>query len=150
LGIIWIVTASAIAAPPPAEPATTDPAKEAKSGTESGKESDTAQQEFDRTFAQWKAALKDVRSIQIKYQGATERERDQLRSEFQEGLASARSLIPKLQAAAEKAYEADPEKNRDVPRFLTSLIIERLSNYQFDEVLRLVRLLQEHGEKDPK
>src|SRR5437016_6123519 len=53
-------------------------------------------------------------------------------------------------AAAEKAYEADPEKSRDVPRFLTSLIIERLSKYQFDEVLRLVRLLQDHGEKDPK
>lgn len=108
------------------------------------------QAEFDQIFTQWKEALKALRTIQLEFREASEDKKEESRAQFDKQLEDAKTLVPRLKQAAEKAYVAAPEKNSAVERFLISVLSEDLMNDAHEESYRLAKVLVDHGCSEPR
>jgi cyclophilin family peptidyl-prolyl cis-trans isomerase len=100
-----------------------------------------AQQQFDNVFDEWKESLKVIRELQTKYQAATDAERPAIEAEFQTKIAAAKVLVPKLKSAAMAAYEAAPNKNKDVADFMGSILADAVNKDDYEEAYDVAKLL---------
>jgi len=110
-----------------------------------------AQAKFEAVVAEWKEGLKEIRSLQVEYQEADAQERAQLEQQFQEYRERLQSEVqPRLIAAAEAAYRANPEKNADVAKFLIMIVQEFVYGDRFEDAKRLCDALEEGGADMPQ
>ncbi len=101
--------------------------------------------DYEKISAQWRGMLAKMRALQAKYQKASPDEQADIEKEFKQVSAEGRELAPRVGAAAEKAYLADPKKNKDAGDFLVGRVGDYLREDRFGECLRLAKLLIEHG-----
>ncbi len=104
--------------------------------------------EFDKQFAQWKALLVQMRTVQEKFQIAPGSERQTLYREFTQLINQGRKMSPQLAAAAEAAFVENPD-NKAVAEFLVTIALDRGRSDDYEGALRLGKLLIDHGCNNP-
>lgn len=109
-----------------------------------------AQAQFDQVFEQWKGKLKEIRTVQVEYQGASQDEQVELHQRFEQLVDETRAMVPELVAAAEAAYLAAPNAQPDVVNFLMQAVAEKTSNDDYEEALRIAKLLLENEAGKPQ
>lgn len=103
---------------------------------------------FDALFKQWKAMLGRMRTLQEQYQVAGAGARPGIEAEFNQLREQGHKLAPKLLAAAEEAYRANPKGDKAIADFLMAHAAEDVRSEDYEEGLRLGKLLLDNGYDD--
>ena len=100
--------------------------------------------------ARWTALDKQLNEISSAYASATEAAtRETLKKSYQALVAESEQLLPELQAAAEAAYVAAPNKDAEVTRLLLGTMWYDYRRDDYDSVLRLAKTLFDHKCEEP-
>lgn len=104
-----------------------------------------AQAEYQKVFAAWKNQLKEIRTVQVKYQDATQSERGALHEQFEKLVAEARTMVPQLTAAAEKAYVDAPNADPELMAFMSQVVADNVERDNYEEAARLSKLMLDNN-----
>jgi cyclophilin family peptidyl-prolyl cis-trans isomerase len=107
----------------------------------------TVARDFSQAFDEFKQVLGKLQSLQSQFQVADDADRAAIAAEFRENVEKGNELVPRLQAAAKQAYEADPQ-NRDAGEFLMANLVDAVKTERFAEGARLAALLAAGGYSD--
>ncbi len=102
-----------------------------------------ANAEFTRVNDEWKAAFENIRAVQIEYQTATAAEQQQLRDKYAQLLPVVRAKAEELIAAAEKAYTAAPNADREIMKLLLLVVPDLVADDRYEDAYRIAKLLIE-------
>jgi cyclophilin family peptidyl-prolyl cis-trans isomerase len=103
--------------------------------------------EFKRLFSQWQAVLVNLAELQANFRVTTLELREALTPQYSAVLAQANTLASQLQAAAEKAYAAG-ERDPEIGQLLFTAALADIREDNYEEALRLAKLLIEHKYPD--
>jgi cyclophilin family peptidyl-prolyl cis-trans isomerase len=103
-----------------------------------------AQAAWDSMYQQWRDLLTSLRDLQNKYKLAKPEERKAIENDFNNKVAQAQALLPKLTAAGEAAYVVDPAKQQPIGDFLGAMALQQLQRDSYEEAFRLAKLLIDH------
>jgi cyclophilin family peptidyl-prolyl cis-trans isomerase len=98
---------------------------------------------FHELYEKWLSALTEVAQLQTRVVAVSAADREAVRLKFADAVHVAQAMLPDLQAAAEKAYIAD-DTNKDLGNLLFVMAMGQLRKDNYEESLRLGRLLLEH------
>lgn len=98
---------------------------------------DPAKASFDALFRDWKAMLARMRTLQEKYQVAGISSRPGIEAEFNQLRDQGQKMVPKLIAAAEAAYKANPKADTALGDFLMAQVGDNLREENYEEAARL-------------
>jgi len=146
LGSVLVTAAYSQQAPPANAPANNNGARATRT-TQAGTATDS---EFQQIFTKWVATLKGLREIQQQFQTASEDHKVALRAEFRQRMTKARTLAPKLIASAEKAYVDKPNQDEQVTGFLVRIVFDNLRSDNYEEALRLSKILIDGKAQDKR
>lgn len=104
--------------------------------------------DFDRDFPQWKTVLAELRQVQAKYQNARAEDRAALAAEYKALVAKGEAMLPELTAAAEAAYTSDAAKYSPAGGFLLGRVLDNATTDNYEEALRLAKILVDRGYKE--
>ncbi len=125
---------------PADKPAAETPATEPK----------TPAEKFQAAQREWKALDKRLTELQQAYAKETvAATRTEIKKQFQELVDQSTLLLPKLQAAALAAYEAEPNKDPEVTRTLIGLVAYEYRSDNYEAALKLARLMEEKKCEEP-
>ncbi len=128
---------------PPSEPATTEDVAPAEPATETA-------DDFPALKSQWADLLTRLREKLVAYRDAPRAEREQIRVEYAELVAQGEQLLPRLIAAAEKAFEANPDAQGEPAMFLVEAIKDQVSSrHDYATAVRIGKQLIEAGVDNP-
>ncbi|MGD0899863.1 MAG: peptidylprolyl isomerase [Thermoguttaceae bacterium] len=139
---IFLAIALAVRA---AEPATPGPSggDKASSATPGPKNN-----EFARTFKDWKALLADMTNLKVRYRGAEEAQRPAIAEEWKSLVEKATAMLDKLISAAKDAYAEAPGADPKVTDLLLGMVGDWDQRDDYEKALDLARFLIDHGSKD--
>lgn len=103
---------------------------------------------FDALFKDWKSLLAQMRTLQEKYQVASSADRPAIEAEFDALRKQGHTMAPKLLAAAETAYLANPKANPDIGDFLMAKVADDVRSENYEEARRVGELLLKQGFDD--
>lgn len=101
----------------------------------------TPAEEFGKLFGSWNDLLKQLETFQMNYKSAKPEERPAIREQFEKLLKDGEKLEPALRTAAEAAFKAEPNKDKNVSDVLVSLIFADQRRDNHDGVLKGAELL---------
>jgi len=141
------------------EPASEEPSSEEPKAEDTTPEEPKAEEEkpkedapvdvdagdFDALFEQWKGLITELRALQDEYKIAKPADRPALVEKFNSLVVQGDELAPKLRAAAEAAFKADPNANPEVGNFLASTVVGELAQGNNEAALRVASLLIDNG-----
>ena len=96
---------------------------------------------FEQVFGQWKDLLARLRQLQEAYKTAPFEEKKELESQFNKLLAQGKQLAPVLAAAAERAYVAAPNQDKQVSDFLFSTLSDKVNTDDYEAAVRIAKVL---------
>jgi cyclophilin family peptidyl-prolyl cis-trans isomerase len=123
-------------------PKTEAPKTEAKPAESAGPSPEEAA--FNKAFDKWKEFLGKIKNAQVDYKSAKPEERQAIRDKFNQLIKEGEALEPELKKAAEAAFAAAPNKNKEVSDVLTSMVIEDFDRDKYDEALKRAKFLIDH------
>jgi len=128
----------------PAEPpaAAEQPSAEAE---EPAAEAGAAQQAFDAAFTEWKDLLKKLRELKSEYGNADPDRADQIRTEWEQAIASGEQLLDKVRSSAQAAYSANPQPGSELEEFLISLAGDDANRDDYEPAAELAQTLLDSG-----
>ena len=89
--------------------------------------------------------LKQLRDLQAKFSEAKPAEADQIRKQYADTIAKGEQLIPALQAAALAAYAAAPQEDRQLERFLLSMLRDAIASDRYEEAASIAKTMIDAG-----
>ncbi|MFO0902176.1 MAG: peptidylprolyl isomerase [Pirellulales bacterium] len=96
---------------------------------------------FDAKLAEWKAVVKALRDLKIRYQTAPEGETESLKKQWDEQTAKGEKLLPELRDTGKAAYLAAPNANLQLTRFLVRLLADDIERDDFEPAWDLAQAL---------
>jgi cyclophilin family peptidyl-prolyl cis-trans isomerase len=96
---------------------------------------------FDALFKDWKSMLARMRTLQEKYQVASASERTAIETEFNALRQQGQAMAPRLLAAAEEAYLANPKSNPEIGDFLMAKMADDVRSENYEEARRVGEVL---------
>jgi len=142
------------AATPPKKPEAKQPAKkavDAKTEDKKGGEAKAAagDSDFNSLMKRWSAVIDDLRKLKLKYAVAQPAERPALEKQWEQLVVQGNTMIPELTIAGKKAYEAAPNQDPQLTRFLVKMAIDDAQNDRYQSAFDLAELLikNDSGEK---
>lgn len=117
-------------------------------GEETAVDPAAAQTDFDQVFTEWKKVLGELMALKLEFQTSNRQQQAALLDQVMALTAKSEQMVPRLIATAEKAYTADPEKNKEIELFLISILAEYVGTDQYEEATDLARLLIENRAED--
>jgi cyclophilin family peptidyl-prolyl cis-trans isomerase len=96
---------------------------------------------FEQVFGQWKDLLARLRQLQEAYKAAPFEEKRELESQFNKLLAQGKQMAPVLAAAAERAYIAAPNQDKQVSDFLFSTLADKVNSDDYEAAERIAKVL---------
>ena len=130
-----------------------DPPAGAKPGDKPAAEAEAAQtpaEKFQAAHREWQALDKRLTELGQSYAKETVvATRAEIKKQFQELVDQSTLLLPKLQAAALAAYEAEPNKDPEVSRTLIGLVAYEYRSDNYEAALKLARLMEEKKCEEP-
>ncbi len=107
-------------------------------------ESRPGRAEFDRLFGQWKDLLAELAVLRNEYRTADEQQRAEIKKKWGELIQKGDTMAPQLLGAAEKAYAQSPNADKQVTDLLMDVLIGHVKTDNYEEALRLGKLLAEN------
>jgi cyclophilin family peptidyl-prolyl cis-trans isomerase len=108
-----------------------------------------ARAEFDKSYAQYKEVVKRMYDLRDRYPSAAAEDRPAMEQKFNELLKQGNDLRPKVLAVAEKAYVENP-KDETLRTMMLSAVETMVNGDDYEEALRLAKLMIENKSSDPK
>jgi cyclophilin family peptidyl-prolyl cis-trans isomerase len=130
----------ALAQDDPAKPATAPPAAETKPADPNK----PLAAEFNKQLDEWKAVLKELRQLKVKYQSASEAEKTQISEQWDALMVKGNGLLGPLQDAAVKAYGEAPNEDPQLMRFLVKLAADAAERDEYESCLQISQALIDH------
>jgi cyclophilin family peptidyl-prolyl cis-trans isomerase len=121
-------------------PPTTPPAPAAAT-----KANGPAAAEYQRNFEDWKAVLKDLRALKVKYQSSSLAEQANIQQQWTELIAKGNETVAALEAAGLKAYAEAPNEDPQLTRFLVKLADDAIGRDDYATAKRITDVLIEHN-----
>jgi cyclophilin family peptidyl-prolyl cis-trans isomerase len=132
------------------KPAADKPAADKPAAEAPATEPKTPTEKFQAAQREWKALDKRLTELQQAYAKETvAATRTEIKKQFQELVDQSTLLLPKLQAAALAAYEAEPNKDAEVTRTLIGLVAYEYRSDDYEAALKLARLMEEKKCEEP-
>jgi cyclophilin family peptidyl-prolyl cis-trans isomerase len=155
--LCWTIVLAFVASPalaqepkPAAKPADKPAADKPAAETDAPAEPKTPAEKFKAVHGEWTALDKRLNELQQSYAKETvAAARAEIKKQFQELVDQSTMLLPKLQAAALEAYEAEPNKDAEVTRTLIGLVAYELRSDKYEAALELARLMEEKQCEEP-
>jgi len=94
-------------------------------------------------FGQWRLALQELRELRNAYKQAQPQKRGEIRRQYDRLVAEAEQMSQRVREAAEKAYLESPNSDLELVDFLAGLAMLELQQDNYEEALRLARLMLE-------
>ena len=98
---------------------------------------------FHDAYQKWLDALAETAKLQSQLVAASSSDREAVRLKFADAVHAAEAMLPDLQAAAEVKYAAD-DTAKDLANLMFVMAMGHLRKDNYEESLRLGRLLLEH------
>ena len=114
----------------------------------SGAPTEAAQQAiaaFVEGLEAWKQVIKEMRSLRTRFQVAEESELVTLQAEWQALVDRGEKLIPTLREAGKSAFLAAPNQDREIIRFLYSLLLDDLKRDNYEPAADVSETLLENN-----
>ena len=108
-----------------------------------------ARAEFDKNYAQYKEVVKQMYDLRDRFPSAAAEERTAMEQKFNDLLKKGNELRPKVLALAEKAYVENP-KDETLRAMMLSVVETMVNGDDYEEALRLSKLIIENKSPDPK
>jgi cyclophilin family peptidyl-prolyl cis-trans isomerase len=96
-------------------------------------------------LAEWKGLLKEMRDLQADFSDADEAKADQIRTRWNEVIARVEAMIPELRTAGMNAYAAAPQQDRELERFLVTILEDDMKFDRYEEAAVLSQTLLDNG-----
>jgi cyclophilin family peptidyl-prolyl cis-trans isomerase len=126
--------------PAPASPDAVAPSKAAPD------EPQSPAAKFAELHRQWKAINTRLDTLQTQYRtAATPAVRAEVKKQYEELVAESNELLPQVGEAAEAAYVEKPNQDPEVTRMLIGLVAYEFRRDEYEQALRLAKLLESHG-----
>ena len=93
----------------------------------------------------WKQVIKEMRSLRTRFQVADESELKPLQDEWQALVDRGEKLIPVLRDAGKRAFLAAPNQDREIIRFLYSLLLDDLKRDNYEPAIDVAEALLENN-----
>ncbi len=100
--------------------------------------------DFDKTYAEFKNILEQSLRLQDSYATASPDQRLDIQQKFSTLRTQGNALRPKLKSLAEKVYLENP-KDSEIADLIFSMAIDSMRNDEYEEVVRLSKLLLDHN-----
>jgi len=109
----------------------------------------SASAEYEAALTRWRAIIDDLRTLKVKYAVAPAAEKAVLDKQWDELVAEGNKLVPQLRESGKKAYEAAPNADPQLTRFLVKLALDDALSDHYQAAFDLAELLIKHdcGEK---
>ena len=140
-GLAW-AQAPADQPPPPTPPAGAATPAAAKPAAD--KPAGPAAAEYQRIFEEWKAVLKDLRGLRVKYQSSSLAEQASVQQQWTELVTKGNETVAALEAAGLKAYAEAPNEDPQLTRFLVKLADDGIQRDDYATAKRITDVLIEH------
>ena len=101
--------------------------------------------EFSVLFSEWKGLIEKLTQIRQRFQLDPNADKKALEAQFNETLEAAKAMSPKLTEAAEAAYLAAPNKNRELDDFLLASLKGLVAGDDFEEAAKLAKILTDNN-----
>lgn len=105
-------------------------------------------EEFQRIFEQWKARLTELRELKVQYKNAEPAKRGEIRKQYDRLIEETQKLELPVIEAAEAAFVEAPGADPQLAQFLGGMAIFQFDSENYEESLRLARLLIDNGLAD--
>jgi cyclophilin family peptidyl-prolyl cis-trans isomerase len=105
----------------------------------------SATENYQAKLANWKAALKNMRSLQLDYVEADPSQMGEIEQRWQELVADGEHLLQELREAGVAAYVEAPGKDRELERFLVKILDDTVSHDRYEAASELSQALIENG-----
>ncbi len=125
-------------------------AQEATEETTQPAESAASAGDFGKLFAELKEVLTELGTLQVEYSAADAEKRAEIDKKWEELIKKGDVLEPQLLAAAEKAYVEAPNADKQVTELLVNVLRGLQKNDNYEEAVRLGKLLMDNQCEDPK
>jgi cyclophilin family peptidyl-prolyl cis-trans isomerase len=109
-----------------AKPATTAPATDIPPDA-----SQPGRLAYNKAFDEWKAVLKELRTLKVQFQSAPESDHPKLTEQWDTLMVKGEGLLDKLQAAGIQAYEESPNTDPQLGRFLVKLAADHIDHDRY-------------------
>ncbi len=113
-----------------------DPVPPAPAGT---------QQQFEAKFAEWKGVLKELRTLQSQYQTADDEQAAAIVQQWDQLMQRGAALLDELRVTGMAAYEAAPNQNRELTRFLFTMVEDDVNRDRYEQALVVAEVLDRHN-----
>jgi cyclophilin family peptidyl-prolyl cis-trans isomerase len=137
------------AKPPVTTPPKTPAGKKPEATKPEATQPVSANAEYEAILKRWTAIIDDLRKLKVKYAVAAAADRGPLDKQWDELVAEGNKLIPQLRDSGRKAYEAAPNADPQLTRFLVKLALDDALNDHYQAAYDLSELLIKNdcGEK---
>jgi cyclophilin family peptidyl-prolyl cis-trans isomerase len=97
--------------------------------------------QYDELYRDWRAVVGQLHLLDVTYQNAAVRRRDELRTQYQKLVTRGSELEQQVIQAAMSAYAKNPEANADLADLLAGVVSLLMQGEEYEETLRLAQLL---------
>jgi cyclophilin family peptidyl-prolyl cis-trans isomerase len=111
----------------------------------SGQAPSNPAEQFRAVFLEWKTLEDELTKRQKDYEAAPAGSRVELKKQYEQLVERSAELLGKLSDAAEAAYAAQPNQDKEVTRTLIGVLVFHYRQDEYEKSLRLAKLLNEHN-----
>jgi cyclophilin family peptidyl-prolyl cis-trans isomerase len=102
-------------------------------------------EQFRNVFREWNSLEAELTKRQKGYEDALPAARGELKKQYEQLVEQSTEVLSKLSAAAEAAYTAAPNQDKDVTRTLIGVLVFHYRQDQYEKALRLAKLLEDNN-----
>lgn len=96
---------------------------------------------WNKDFNEWKEILRQLYELRAKYETAGPDELDSIKQQYTKLLSAGEKLIPQLQASALAAFQAAPNDDRELTRFLVKLVADEIRSDAYEPAYEMSQTL---------
>jgi cyclophilin family peptidyl-prolyl cis-trans isomerase len=108
-------------------------------------EAGTPAGQFQATFREWNTLEAELTKRQREYEAAPVATRGELKKQYEQLVEQSSELLKKLGSAAEAAYAAAPNTDKNVTRTLIGILVFHYRQDQYEKALEIAKLLEQHN-----
>lgn len=110
-----------------------------------GQEPKNPAEQFRAVFREWNTLEAELTKRQREYETSPAATRGELKKQYEQLVEQSSEVLAKLGSAAEAAYAAAPNADKDVTRTLIGILVFHYRQDQYDKVLGIAKLLEQHN-----
>ncbi len=141
LALILVITAAAWSQPAAPKNPPTAETKQPPTKAPAAAKPATPTDEYKALQARLETIIGDLRKLKVKYAVAQGPEKEALEKQYDELIAEGNKLFPQIRDAGKKAYEAAPNADPQLTRFLVKMAMDDAMNDHYRSALDLAELL---------